>query len=356
MTAGSDAIGLVGDAGEMDTSRRSPWDPVDLGPYLDGSFVPAQPEILHRDDGQGLFYAGDTNWVFGDSGSGKTWLGLLAAAAEIRDGRPVIWVHYEDPRVDKIVGRLLALGVRADDIADRFVAIEPRASNLVGEGIGRIIHTMRDRGIDVMILDSVGEAMNAADVNEDSDAEVGPWVIDTARQVANAGLTFIGIDHVPHGDPDRLNPSGSKRKRAAITGAAYAVQVVDPASRTHPGMSRIVAAKDRGGHHLRGATVAMMHLRPDGPDRIAIDLATPAVVTDTTPDVILAARSAIRALDGHDGEPPTTRMLVSLMRIRAGREAKLDGIRYAVEGGWIQVTDGPRNASLHALTGKAGQP
>lgn len=323
------------------------WAPVDIRPYLDGSYRPEPPGFLHRDDGCGMFYPGDVNWVWGDSGAGKTMLVLLAVKATIERGEHVVWIHYEDPRVNKIVSRLVQLGADPAHVLERFHAIEPRGEDMT-MGVGWVLDVIEENDAVLCVVDSIGEAMNASTVDENSDAEVGPWLTQCARSVADAGITFIGIDHTTIGDPERLHPSGSKRKRAAITGAGWSIQSVTPFTRTEAGMSRIVVGKDREGNYRRGDTFAMFHLDPDplDPDRSQTRLATPVAVEQGTATVILAARNAVATLKAH-GEATTQNQLAALMTIKCRKDAKVDGIKYAVDAGCISTTPGPRGSQFH---------
>ncbi len=214
--------------------------------------------------------------------------------------------------------------------------------------VGWVLDVLNETGATLCVVDSIGEAMNASTVDENSDAEVGPWLTQCAGSVADEGITFIGIDHTPHGDPERLHPSGSKRKRAAITGTGWSVQSVTPFTRTEAGMSRIVVGKDREGHYRRGDTFALLTLDPDplDPNRSRARLATPVAVEQGTASVILAARNAVATLKAH-GAPLTQNQLRDLMGIKASKGAKVDGIKYAVDAECISTTPGTRGSHLH---------
>ena len=75
--------------------ERTTWWPRDLRRVLAGEQKPP-PDLLMRSDGRGVFYRGRVNSVFGVSGDGKTKLVLAAAVEEIRAGRSVLFVDFED--------------------------------------------------------------------------------------------------------------------------------------------------------------------------------------------------------------------------------------------------------------------
>jgi hypothetical protein len=118
---------------------------------------------------------------------------------------------------------------------------------------------MRDNGIKpVFVLDSLGEAFSLDGINENIDAEVAPWLRRVIRRIVGTGATVIVIDHTinnAEGD-NALRPSGSKRKRAAITGSLYRVDATIPLNKGEGGELKLTCAKDRHGNYRRGETVA----------------------------------------------------------------------------------------------------
>ena len=79
----------------------------------------AIPPILFRSDGETLMYAGMLNTIFGEPGSGKSWLALMAVIQGVRDGRRSVWWDFESS-TSTLATRLVALGaadlVGCDDI------------------------------------------------------------------------------------------------------------------------------------------------------------------------------------------------------------------------------------------------
>ena len=79
--------------------------------------------MFKRDDGLALLLPG-LNYVFGDSGDGKSFVALMAVVAEIRAGHPVIWITYEDANEDLAVERLRLLGATEEE-AERVMFHHP---------------------------------------------------------------------------------------------------------------------------------------------------------------------------------------------------------------------------------------
>ena len=71
------------------------------------------------------------------------------------------------------------------------------------------------------VVDSLGEAFGLEGIDENHDVEVAPWLRRVARRLADAGLSVLLLDHSTKSADNPRRPSGSKRKRAAITGASY---------------------------------------------------------------------------------------------------------------------------------------
>ena len=63
------------------------WEPLDLGPWLNGEITQPQPTLgLTRSDGLRLIYPGREHAILGETECGKTWLALGCVAAELAVG------------------------------------------------------------------------------------------------------------------------------------------------------------------------------------------------------------------------------------------------------------------------------
>ncbi len=229
----------------------------DLTLYWEGEVEPVLTDFFSRSDQVKLLYLFALNLIFGDSGSAKTWLMLCAALQAIREGRTIIWVHYEDPTPKILVDRLKLMGIQPHEF-ERFRYYNPKGRPLEAE---RLVRACRQVGADHVILDSLGEALAASSMNEDNDADVGPYFARVLRPVVNAGYGLTAIDHVTKENKNPLHPSGSKRKRAAVTGAALRVEAIKPPTQTEDGLVKVVCAKDRNGTLQQGADVALVEFR-----------------------------------------------------------------------------------------------
>jgi hypothetical protein len=334
-------------AGTTDDAGDS-WAPVDLCPVVSGEVVPLAPTILVCEDGCGLFYPGRVNGVHGDSGIGKSWLADLATAQEIGAGRHVIVIDLEDD-AHTMVSRLRDLGVAPERIVE-FLHYHRPTEPFDVTAVDTIEAEAREFVVTLIVIDSVGEAFGLEGINEDKDAEVGPWLRRVARRLADTGACVLLVDHGTKAADNPLHPSGSKRKRAVITGASYLVEAPRPLTREDGGRLRLLTAKDRHGHRRRGAEACSVEFTkyPDGGMTVHIWPPSLATRNEDTPDgkLLVVARSAVRAARDV-GRPLSQRELLERMSVKARAETKKAAIEMAVALGALRTEDGPRRSVLH---------
>ena len=145
-------------------------------------------------------------------------------------------------------------------------------------GVGWLAHLARTTGAVLLVLDSIGEALAVDGVDEDRDAEFGPWGRDTLRRLLdlagtsdedtspNPHLAIVPIDHSTKAKDNVFYPSGTKRKRAMVTGLMVMVNVREPFAVGRVGRVQLIAAKDRSGRFRRGEIVAEITVDATEPD------------------------------------------------------------------------------------------
>lgn len=255
------------------------WEIVDLGPVLDGSADPPRPTLLARSDGVGLVYAGRVHSIAGEPGGGKTWLALALVAQTLAAGGRALLIDYEDSP-DSAVARLGALGVDPEVIRERLTYVRPHGPLLVrGDGVEATMSRLDALGADVVVIDSVGEALATEGLGPNDDDSVARWYRQVARRLTRRGDTaVVVVDHVAKDRDTRgLFAIGSQRKLAAIDGAAYLIEVKTAPTRTADGHLVIRCAKDRHGTHQRGHVTANVDVINHG-DGVAIRIAAPEAV------------------------------------------------------------------------------
>ncbi|MEO6627898.1 MAG: AAA family ATPase [Aquihabitans sp.] len=265
-------------AEEIADQQRGDWAPIDLDDVLNGDHQPPLPEILQPPTGPALIYKCRVNAIFGESGVGKTWVTLAAIAEVIRNGGTVMQIDLEDTP-HGIVARLIALGLTPKQIREQFIYLSPETGwSAVAQAV--VAQIIEDRHPELVVIDSVGEAMAAAGVKGNDDDDVARWFVQFPKFIAHRGPAVIIVDHVPK-DPNA--PSrymiGSQRKTAATNGAIYRVESIKTPSKTDDGMLKLVVAKDRHGNHTQGKTAAMVAITHSLEGGVILTLSQP----DATP-------------------------------------------------------------------------
>jgi KaiC/GvpD/RAD55 family RecA-like ATPase len=329
------------------------WQRVDLGPAVRGELPDILPDLGRRDDGQRMLYRGHVNGIHADSGVGKGWVAAIVAVQELNAGMRVAWVSFEDPDERLVVTRLLELGAQPDDVERLLHYYAPPSTPFTADAVELVAKAARVHGITLIVIDSVGEAFGLEGINEDKDAEVGPWLRRVARPLADTGAAVLLIDHATKAKDNPLYPSGSKRKRAAITGASYLLESPQPLTRERGGRLTLTCAKDRHGHYRRGEVVAevVFTVYPDDGMTVHVWAPDPADQTKSASDALSLKlqRAAVQAAKDA-GEALSQRRLLQRMKdagAKGGVEAKRAAIEEAIADGAIRTEQGPQRRLLH---------
>ena len=146
----------------------------------------------------------------------------------------VVWVTYEDPNEYDVVDRLKLLGAKEDDLEQLHLFTPSEPFRLLTLALARYCRQVKAV---LIVLDSVGEALSVEGVNEDRDNEFGPWARQSLRELydlatgddldepACPSLTIVPIDHSTKSKDNPHFQSGTKRKRAMVTGLMLSVNV-----------------------------------------------------------------------------------------------------------------------------------
>lgn len=343
----------------LDAERLEGWQPVDIAAYLDGDRPPdPTPELLAPRNltGQpvaaGLFYPGCINSAHGDSGAGKSLLLAKAAQEAMASGRTVVWIDLE-ATLAETVARLLALGASEDTLRQHLVYVAP--TNTVAAAVEHLLELVTRHEAALVVLDSLGEAFALDGVNEDADAEVGPWMRRVLRPVAAAGPALCLVDHSTKAKDNPLFPSGSKRKRAAWTGAGYLVTAPKPFAVGRSGLLKVTVAKDRHGTRARGEEAIRVEVEPQSNGELWMTPLLPPerdTATEDTPGGAFDAQVIAAVGDYLERDPSrhASRNELeerALAGIRAGKDRKRASLDWAVREGHLSEETGPRNARLH---------
>lgn len=221
-----------------------------------GEYEPIAPTILEVEHQMPLLYRERINGIFGESGGGKTWVGLQAVVETLLHGGNAMVLDWED-HPSGIVERLLLLGCEPEHMAQ----LDYRnPSTALSVGVDRLLASLRQ--YDLIMIDSTGEAMAAGGVDSNSDQEVAQWfsIVKKLSRLEGAPAVLI-IDHTPKSeDAPKAFAIGSQRKRAAITGASYRVDTIKEPAKGRNGQFKLTVAKDRFGNRAKNTVAAIVDL------------------------------------------------------------------------------------------------
>jgi hypothetical protein len=225
-------------------ARTRSWAAQDLTSVLDGSYVPPQPTVGHRDDGIGLFYPGKISSIASESEAGKTWLALLACLQEINGGRHVLYVDFEDD-AGGVVGRLLALGANPRDVRNQFHYVRPdaRPTDIDLLDLAQLLQLHPS----LAIVDGVTEAMAMFGTELKDNTDIAKFGRTLLRPIADSGAAVVTLDHVVKSTENRGRYAslGGGHKVNGLNGSMYMLENIRPFGIGVAGRSRIRIAKDR---------------------------------------------------------------------------------------------------------------
>jgi hypothetical protein len=276
------------DAATADTAvGRVEWSPV--GAVLDGDNDPIEPDWLTRTDGRRLLYAGKMHFFQSPPEEGKTWLALAACTEALHAGGAVVIFDYEDT-ARTAVHRLLALGAKREAIRDRCYHLHCDATT----SPAAMVAAAETVNPELVIIDSVAEALRAHGLDEDKASDVVGWIDVLPRPLARRGAAVVMLDHVVKSKEDQGRwARGSGAKLGAVDGAVFSLSS-SGFNRTTGGRIAVRVAKDRPGglDAVRGERIASVVIEPHNEGRlITWRLERPLPDDAPNPEAVDAARS-----------------------------------------------------------------
>ena len=230
---------------QHDDDEPTTWEPIDLGPWLNGEIEPPpEPSLgIARSDGLRLIYPAREHAVVGETECGNTWLALGCVAAELTAGNYVVYIHYEgDP--GSTLERLRLLDVDPSMINKRLRFVAPSRPARV-EWVTALLQPKPT----LVVHDGVNEAMSligAEIIAVDGAAMFRRRLVTPFLRV---GAASLACDHVPMvRDAGRRDAYGSVHKGNALDGARIMLENIAPFGRRMRGVSYVFATKDRPGH------------------------------------------------------------------------------------------------------------
>lgn len=292
--------------------RIGTWQSVDLGPYLDGSIKPVDPELMERSDSTAtepkfLMYPGRVNMLYGSSESAKSWIALNLAKEVIASGQRVMYLDLEDDPVNTL-NRLMLLGMARDDFrGDTFTYIRPEdplapmqrnrwgkdESTPAGrENLDLFTREMESKDPQLIVADgmSVLYGLHGLNTNDTVDTDV---ITGWMKKLTRGGrTTVVIIDHTGKGAEKGSMPIGSQHKVSMVQGTLLQVWPIRQPMPGALGEVELVVLKDRPGEvrkislqtggKAQTAAKVTIDSRTPGSTVITINPPTPAVQVAVT--------------------------------------------------------------------------
>lgn len=251
----------VADSVSASVAARGSWDDTPFDDILDqiaaGTLLLPTPTVgTITGTDTGLFYLGRVNGLAGESGSGKGWIAFATAAEQMRLGRDFYYLDFEDSPALAMLRLVNGLGVSPALLKERMHYVHPREHSLAE--IAAFVERVRATPDAFVVIDSTGESIGQSGRAQNIDEEVAAWFQELAHPLSEAGATVVLIDHLVKSPEGGLWPSGSQRKRAAITGTQLIVEVVEAPSTEGDGMVILKVAKDRHGARSAGSAASFV--------------------------------------------------------------------------------------------------
>ncbi|WP_430497862.1 hypothetical protein ACQRWP_23830 [Micromonospora trifolii] len=220
---------------------------LDVAALLDGGIPdPPAPVLLHRDDGNAIFYAAQVNLIFGDPESGKTLVAQAAASEALIAGRKVLFVDIDHNGPQATISRFLDMEVPEKVLRDpelfRYVEPEDKAHLMA------VVKDAKKWRPAVAVVDSVGELLPLMGLNSNSPDDFTLAHTAVLKPMAMVGTAVLAIDHLPKNTESRASgPTGTAAKRRAIGGVSIRVTINEQFTPGRGGSAFLSINKDRHG-------------------------------------------------------------------------------------------------------------
>ena len=224
--------------GETTSSPLVPsWRPRDL--IALGAAAPEPPAIVD------LFYLRKRHLLAGESEAAKTWLLLVAAAAELREERGVVWVDGDLVGGGDLLERLRSLGVEDEAISELFLYFE--AEEPLRDSAD-LVTPLLERDGRLAVLDGFNPLLFLHDCDPDKGIGIESFMRRVANPLRDAGAAVVLSDNVAKAREARGSWAiGSERKKSAVE-VQLGMTAVDPFGRGRTGKFKLTVQKDRPGY------------------------------------------------------------------------------------------------------------
>lgn len=328
--------------------------PAFLADIWDVQRTRVEPWLLRVVGGKPLLYEGESHSIYGEGGSGKTWVGLVAARDVARSGRIALILDYES-NVDTTVSRLKELGTTRDEASRiAYWAVDDSLMPATPLG-GRFWGWVDAHGPAFVLIDSVARALATAGFDENKNSDYNLWDAGVVAKLVRRRITVLTIDHTGHQSGGRTNAAkaiGASSKANRQSGAAYYFEVVRPWTRTSNGIARLTCMKDREGHRSRGEVAAEMHVTVGaGDEQVHVEFRAPAR-SGSGMTVRDEYKVAIRAVLAERHEPMSMNAVNTALEQRgllSGKRLLTQLVPELEQAGQVRVEPGRNRAKMVSL-------
>jgi hypothetical protein len=202
-----------------------------------------------------IFYPGKHHLLSGSPDSGKSMLVHQVEAEQIRRGRCVVHVDFEQGPSETLQ-RLHALGLTDEQIERYFLYIEP--TEPINDFLSDLLALIEERRPVLVVFDSLGSLAELHGLDDNRRGDVQKLFRAIITPIAKAGPAVVYVDHLAK-DPEasKVFAIGSERK-VGLSDVHLRVEVVEgrPLGRGRRGVLKVTAMRDRSGYLPRGKKIA----------------------------------------------------------------------------------------------------
>lgn len=233
------------DAGSSQPSTRR----VDLGPWLDGTYEPAQPTIgATRSDKITMLYPAKWHSVIALTTAGKSWFGLWHCAVELKLGNYVVYLHFEEATPENTIERLLLLGVPLERLRTHLVWYDCEKKWDAGQLAVELASL--SAAPTLVVLDGILAACGQHGWKGNDHDTVSNYRARFVSPAVRTGAAVLSLGHPPKAKDrqDERHGYGATNWLDEMDGVGFRlVASKTPIGRSRVGHSNLYSVKDRSG-------------------------------------------------------------------------------------------------------------
>jgi len=240
---------------------------------LSGNYKHIEPTILRRTDGQCLIYPSKLSWLAAPPESQKSFIALYACVQQMMEGKPVVFVDFEDnpeTAIDRLIK--IAVGEQLDNLNEtvRTWCYGPAYADGSRDKSKKLFYYMQAsrafdirmrskilqiirKGAGLVVIDGCAVALSLSGLDENVNGDVNKWISAVSYPLTSAGAAVLVIDHVAKtqsvggGAYANRSARGAGSKLASVSGTSLLAEVRQSPSAFSGGEIELILGKDRPG-------------------------------------------------------------------------------------------------------------